>query len=116
MAKFNVQPGGVPPGTYRARFLGVEDTTHVEYGAGLRFVFQVLTGDYAGQKTSRITATAVTPRNSAGRMIAGLLGRELTPGEDVDPDELVGREYFVEVETAQNGATRVASVIPVGVV
>jgi len=35
-----VKPGGVPAGNYRARFVGLEDTTHIEYGAGLRFKFR----------------------------------------------------------------------------
>jgi hypothetical protein len=112
MAKFMVKPGGVPPGTYRARFTGAENSDHPDFGPGVRFGFEVLAGPHRGEKVSRITACNPTPRNSAGRILAGLAGRTLTADELIDSDDFVGRQYDVEVEAADNGATRVASVAP----
>ena len=107
-----IQQGSVPAGTYVARFLGVEDTQHDEYGAGLRFRFEVVGGSCAGHVASRVTKAFPTPGNSAGRMLAGLCGRSLNPEDEVDVQEFVGRHYMIVVEQTTGGATRVSTVAP----
>jgi hypothetical protein len=109
---FKMQPGGVPSGTYRAKFCGVEPSQHAEYGPGVRFLFEVTDGPYAGQQTGRVTALKPTPGNNTGRMLAGIVGRPLRPDEEVDIDQYVGRPYLLTVEQTPGGATRVATVVP----
>jgi hypothetical protein len=113
MTRFVVKPAGPPPGSYRARFVGVEQTNHIEFGPGLRFVFEILSGPHAGLRASRVTPAAPTLTNAAGRMLSGLAGRPLRADEAVDADAFVGREYLLTVEQTMTGATRVATAVPV---
>ncbi|MCG2685356.1 MAG: hypothetical protein L6306_17265 [Planctomycetales bacterium] len=114
MLKFHVkQSGGPPPGIYRASFQTVEDTEHEEYGAGLKFDFLIEEGDCAGQHASRITSDQPTPKNAAGRMLAGITGAAITAETDVDLQPFVGRLYLIQVEETKNGgSTRIASAMP----
>jgi hypothetical protein len=113
MPAFTLQPSSVPPGKYHARFLGVEDSTHIEYGVGLRWIFEILSGAHAGKRAARVTDATFTPRNSAGRMLTGLAGRPLPLGEAIEADEFVGREYTITIEPTAGGATRVGAVMAV---
>lgn len=110
MRKLTVKEGGVPPGEYVARFTGIEDTNHIEYGAGLWFKFEICTGTYEGSKVSRITNATPTLGNSAGKMLSGLLGRALTKDEELEIDSLIGKDYMVTVEATSKGGTRVRDV------
>ncbi len=112
--QFAIEAGGGPPaGFYRAKFLDVEPTEHDEYGAGLKFVFEVADGDHAGTQATRITSASPTPKNAAGRMISGISGQSLTSGVTVDLASFVGNTYLVQVEDTANGsATRIGTVMP----
>lgn len=114
--QFQIEAGGstVPAGAFRAKFVDVEETEHEEYGAGLRFVFEVIGGDHNGEVATRITSDRPTPKNAAGRMIAGLTGQGLTPGQAVDLASHVGEEYLIQVEETKNGSTRIGAVIRAG--
>jgi hypothetical protein len=114
MLQFEVKAGGGPPaGFYRGNFLAVETTVHEEYGQGLKFVFEISDGDHKGELATRITSNTPTPKNAAGRMIAGLTGETLTPGKTVDLTPFVGKEYLLQVENTANGnGTRISSVMP----
>jgi hypothetical protein len=117
MAVLTVGPGGVPVGNYTATFAGVEpapENREKGYGPGLRWKFCVSAGQHAGQTASRITGTVPSPRNSCGKILAGLLGRPLKEGEQVDPAAYVGKPFLVIVAAGQNGGTRVEAVTPVG--
>lgn len=110
-----VSPGGVPAGSYLALYEGVEETSN-EYGNGLRWMFQVTGGPHKGSRTSRITSDNPTPKNACGRMLAGLAGKTLTPGEDINLEAFVGKTYLVVVSNTDGGGTRIDSVSlpPVG--
>lgn len=112
--QFEVSVGGgcVPAGFYRAKFVGVEPTEHEEYGAGLKFVWEVVVGEHAGQQATRITSDKPTPKNAAGRMLAGLTGVTLKPGFKIDLAPCVGKEFLLQVEETQQGSTRVSTVMP----
>lgn len=108
-----VSSGGVPAGAYSATLASVEPTPadpQRGYGPGLRWTFAVAAGPLAGQTTQRVTSPTPTPRNACGRILAGVVGRELRPGESVDLSPYIGRTYLVIVETGEGGGTRVASV------
>jgi hypothetical protein len=106
-----VSAGGVPAGSYLATFLGIEETNN-EYGAGLRWLFAVLSGPHKGLKTSRITSAAPTVKNSCGKVLSGITGKALTPGEDIDIESLINKTYLIVVGNTESGGTRIESVSP----
>ena len=112
-----ISAGGVPAGAYPARFTSVEPTPPDPakgYGPGLKWSWEVLTGPQAGQKASRTTTANPSPKNAAGKIISGLLGRPLQTGENVDVGSLIGRTYLIVVAEGQTGGTRVESVTLTG--
>ncbi len=111
---FEIKAGaGVPAGFYKARFKEVEQTEHDEYGAGLKFVFEVVDGEQKGGAATRITSPSPTPKNAAGRMIAGITGTSLVPGAKIDLAPFVGKLYLVQVENVASGnGTRISTVMP----
>jgi hypothetical protein len=109
-----VGAGGIPQGTYHVKFEGLEPVAENKekgYGAGVRWKFVVISGALAGQKTSRVTTTTPTEKNGAGKMLAGLLGRALAVGEQVDVETYIGKPYIALVEAAQGGGTRVGALV-----
>ena len=118
MALLTVSSGGVPVGNYTGTFAGVEAqpaNPEKGYGPGLRWRFAIDAGPQAGQVAGRVTGTTPTPKNGCGKMLSGLLGRALKEGEQIDPDQYVGKRYMIVVETGQGGGTRVAAVVPMAV-
>lgn len=113
MAVLKITSGGVPVGSYKATFAGYEvqpENKEKGYGAGLRWKFTVTEGPQAGQTASRITGSAPSPKNAAGKILTGLLGRAVAEGEAIDPDTLIGKPYLIVVGAGQNGGTRVEAV------
>ena len=64
-----------------------------------------------GQEVSRITGTKLTKKTALGKMLVGLKGGPIEPGEEVDPTQFVGREYLLVVGETDNGSTRVETVL-----
>lgn len=110
---FTIRSFDCPAGVYKAIFQGLEEMTHAEYGAGLRFDFEISDGPHQGKRSSRITSADPTPRNAAGRMLADLAGVVPANGVSVDPAQFVGREYMIVVRENDSGRTRVESLCPV---
>lgn len=105
--------GGPPAGFYRTKFMNVESSEHPEYGAGLKFVFEIVEGELKGQHASRITSASPTPKNAAGRMVSGIIGEPLAAGQRINLAPFVGREYLTQVETVPGGtSTRIATIMP----
>ncbi len=92
--------------------MGTESYEHDEFGPGLRWEFRVLTGDYSGQFISRITGRSPGPRNACGRLLSGLLGRVVSPGEEIETDSLRHQRFIVDVAETSNGSVRVEQVAP----
>jgi hypothetical protein len=115
IVKLTVTAGGVPVGSYLGKFMGVEPVSN-DYGTGLCWKWEIAGGTHTGQKISRITAATPSPKNAGGKILAGLIGKALTPGEQVDLADLVGRVYLLVVTEGERGGTRVESVTtaPVG--
>jgi hypothetical protein len=104
-----VSAGGVPAGSYHAKFLGVEVVNN-EYGDGLRWNFQITVGDYAGRNVSRTTAKNPTTRNTCGTLLSGIAGKPLTIDAEFEVAAYVGKTYLVVVNEGQTGSTRVDAV------
>jgi hypothetical protein len=104
----------VPEGSYTGVFDGVEvqrENKEKGYGPGLRWKWKVDAGPYAGQSVSRITGATPNAQNAAGKILMGLLGRQLKDGEQIDPDALKGKRYILVLQAAEGRATRVESVV-----
>lgn len=119
MLQFQVTAGGssVPAGMYRGPFLGVEETEpHAEYGRGCRFKFKVQGGEHDGEEASVICGIEkpASPKNRLGRVLGGIVGKPVEPGQVIDVTPFVGKTYLFQVEAAPNGnGTRISTIMPV---
>jgi hypothetical protein len=101
----------VPPGSYDLEFLGVEDSSHPEYGPGYNWQFKIRSGKWAGQKTGRITKDECTRKNSAGKLLVALTGKPFDVAKGEDPDDYIGQRYQGVLMETDSGATRVETII-----
>jgi hypothetical protein len=100
------QGGGPPPGNYKARFAGVEQTTHEEYGDGLRWKWE-------GVIATRTTSPKPTTGNAAGKLIAAMTGMTLAGGQKASVRDCVGKLFLVSVQSTKSGSgTRVETAMP----
>jgi hypothetical protein len=107
------QGGGPPPGSYRAEFLGVETTTHEEYGDGLRWKWKVVDGPQAGVIATRTTAPKATTGNAAGKLLAAMTGATLAGGQKTSVRDCVGKTFLISVMATKSGSgTRVETAMP----
>jgi hypothetical protein len=107
--------GGVPVGTYTGSFAGTEAqpaNKELGYGPGLRWKFHIASGTQAGQSTGRVTGPTPSPRNACGKLLSGLIGRALKEGEQINPDDYIGRMYMIIVAAGPGGGTRVEAISP----
>ena len=103
---------GPPAGIYKATFQGVVKTVHDEYGDGARFDFKIVGGEHDGRIASRTCKPVPSAKNATGRLMAGLKGGVMKPGEKVSLAECIGKTFTIVVGLAQNGtSTRVESCI-----
>jgi hypothetical protein len=112
--EFEVSQGGGPPaGNYKATFVGVEQTTHEEYGEGLRWSWKVVDGPQAGVIASRTTSPKPTTGNAAGRIIAAMTGTTLAGGQKASVRDCIGKPFLIQVAATKSGSgTRVETAIP----
>jgi hypothetical protein len=106
--KLNVKKE-VPPGSYRATFEGVEETTHEKYGEGLLWTWEITKGPYRGQKVMRTTKPEATAKNSTGKFLQMLTGLSLEKSANVDVDTFEGVDCHVIVNYGESGTSRVES-------
>ena len=106
----------VPAGVYRATYISVEETDpHPEYGRGVRFRFKVTSGEYDGQEASVICGIEKppTPKNRLGKILGGLAGNPVQPGQSINAELFIGKSYMIQVGPAPSGTgTRIETVIP----
>lgn len=113
--EFEVSHGGGPPaGNYRAEFIGVEKTTHEEYGEGLRWSWKVIDGPQAGVIATRTTSPKPTTGNAAGRLISAMTNATLAGGQKASIRDCIGKVFLIQVAVTKSGTgTRVETAIPV---
>src|SRR5262245_56187492 len=114
----NVGPAndGPPVGNYKTVFQGTEDVpANVEkkYEEGIRFLWRVTEGPFAGKVAKRVTSARVSEANQTGKLLSCLLGRAIKEGEAIDLQQFVGKSYLVVVGPSQGGGTRVESAISI---
>lgn len=112
--EFEVSQGGGPPaGNYRATFEGVEQTTHEEYGDGLRWKWKVVDGPQAGVVATRTTSPKPTTGNAAGRLLATMTGTTLAGGQKASVRDCIGKVFLIAVQATKSGTgTRVETAMP----
>ena len=100
----------VPPAIYYADFAGVADKVVKDFKTGqdvTRWLWRwkIKTGPEAGKDATALTEQTIHPASQAGVLIAGLMGRELKPGENVKEaiDACVGRPYMANVAPGPKG-------------
>jgi hypothetical protein len=109
--KLTLSSGSTPPGSYHAKFLGIEPAEANEYGAGIRWLFEIISGALAGTKIGRTTGDKPTVRNACGKMLTGISGKTAV-GETVDLAQYVGKTYLIIVIQRPEGGTSLDSVCP----
>jgi hypothetical protein len=96
------------PGKYVARLVRCEAFSS-QYGPAARLTF-----DVDGREVSRVfkaecpNKAKCTNRNAAGRMVAGILGRQMEPGESVDLQPFINKPFLITVEHPSGFKVRVA--------
>jgi hypothetical protein len=99
----------VPPGMFVSKFAGWSDVTlpgqPPQGGPRWRWVWQVTAGEHTGRQATALTSCDIHPASHAGILIAGLLGRPLVPGENVQAaiQACVGQVYLVSVQIGPKG-------------
>ena len=111
MPKISIQ-SPASPGQYSARFVGVEDRPNFKHGPGLRFWFEIVSGSFAGQRVCRIATRTSNGGDITARLLAGLAGRPLIAGEELDADAFVGSRCVITVGLNDRGWPQVTSVRP----
>jgi hypothetical protein len=107
------QGGGPPAGIYVATFEGVKSTNHEQWGPGAQFSMKVAAGQHAGTVSTRTGKPTPTARNITGKLLTGLLGRQIAPGEKINLAGLIGKKFRIVVEKGADGeSTRLGAIMP----
>jgi hypothetical protein len=107
----------VPNGNYPAKLLGYKEmqpsAKFPDSGTSYVWEFEIIEGLHARKTTSRWTPTKLTMSNNFGKLVREMLGRPLVNGEDVDPDNFIGKKYTITVGPSADGMkTKVIMVAP----
>lgn len=103
-----VKATGAPVGHHSATFVDAYEMPPSDngYGPGMRLVWALDNGIEA----SRICSLHPTARNATGKLLTGLLGRQLEPNTDWDITPCIGQKYLIVVEPSESGnSTRVVN-------
>lgn len=109
---FTMKASGVPVGSYRAKFKRWEQSTHAEYGDRVQFVWEIIDGEHKGAEASRFTGAKLSPKAALAKILGGLTGRKIGIGDEVNPDDYIGKEFLLIVAETESGASRVETVLP----
>lgn len=94
----------VPAGSYVAKFVDVEPINN-DYGPGLEWRWEIVSGPHAGQMVKRTTSNQPTTKNICGQIIAGLKGKPLSANEDINLSEFVAKTICEQALVANNSST-----------
>ena len=102
-------------GDYRATFTRYEEDEGI-HGPMVKWFFDLQDEDYEGRSISGISSTSFNPMSKMWAWVQALLGRPIEDGEEIDLDELIGREVMIDVDhkqTERGTFERIASLRPV---
>jgi hypothetical protein len=108
-----VKPAGAKPGSYNAVFTGAYELPPREDGPDYGPALICKWKSDCGAEPSAIVSQTPTVKNACGRILAGMLGRQLRTEEEVSWEQFEGKRYMVLVVTNKAGTgTTVAEVSP----
>ena len=87
----------VPSGIYPGRFEGTEERES-ERGGYVRWGWRIVEGKLAGRMVFGNTSMNFGPQAKARKWLESMLDRQIEPGEDVDPEDQIGKTYTIRVE------------------
>lgn len=97
----------VPVGSYLAVFRSADDFSNPEKGVldKWKWTWEIQKGAHAGKTPTALTDKRLTVGTHAGRLIGGMAGRPLQPGEDVESlvKSFIGKMYLVSVQPGPKG-------------
>jgi hypothetical protein len=99
------QAGQVSIGFHVGPFKGIENFKMSDGALKWRFVWEVQSGPEKGNLATSLTDRTIDANKLPGVLIAGLLGRPLVPGENVEEavKACIGTVYMVEVKVGPKG-------------
>lgn len=106
---FTMTSGGLPVGSYPAKFMGVDkfEENIEKYGLGIILKFQVLAGEHEGEEASRICSAKLSPKSALTKFAVSLKGSKIESGEQFSFTPFVGSTGSILVTETQSGATRI---------
>lgn len=102
-------------GDYRAKFTRYEEDEGI-HGEMIKWFFDCQDEDYEGRTISGISSTAFNPMSKMYAWVQALMGRPIEDGEEIDLDDLIGREVMIDVDhklTERGTFERIAGLRPV---
>jgi len=110
--KLTIQKGGIPPGVYRASYLGGEEM-ETKFGAAYKLRFTVIGGEFDGKETSRlVNPGSSSPKANISVFFAALAGVPPDDGTNIEDDLYIGCEYEILVEAhGDEGFSKVGTII-----
>lgn len=87
----------VPPGIYKGRFEGTEERES-ERGSYVRWGWRTVGGKFANRLVFGNTSRNFGPQAKARKWLESMLEHLIEPGEEVEPDDLIGEVYSIRVE------------------
>jgi hypothetical protein len=102
---FVVQSGGVlEVNNYFGEYVGVTDQD-LSGETKWRWTWKVKTGNAKGKDATALTNRTISPNTHAGQLVKGLLGRDISPGENVETalKQCVGKTYLIAYKPGPKG-------------
>lgn len=102
---FVVQSGNaLDVGNYVAEYGGVNDQD-LNGETKWRWLWKVRAGRAAGKDATALTNRSISPNSHPGQLVKGLLGRDITPGENVETalKACVGKTYLIGYKVGPKG-------------
>jgi hypothetical protein len=110
---FQERPDPLPEDIYEGKFLGIEDFDggKKEYGPGVKLLFEIVDGEYAGRRVSEICPKTFFKKSKLTRFAAGLAGHDLDEGEEFYFEEHIDRRGELAVTINGGGYNKIESFI-----
>jgi hypothetical protein len=111
--KIIVRNEGIEDGTYMATFNGLEESQGDQFGEFYKHTFTILGGKYNGRKINGLTSTNSCAESKLFKWLSAISGRQLSPGQEINSDELVGNRCMIVVKRKSSGNRTYSNVIDV---
>jgi hypothetical protein len=111
--KIVMRQEGIEDGTYMATFNGLEEFQGDLFGEFYKHTFTILGGKYNGRKINGITSTNSGDESKLFKWLSAISGSQLSPGQEINSDELVGNRCRIVVKRKPSGNRTYSNVIDV---